>query len=129
MYFSFSLYMETGYFDVTGGNAETYDQWHHFVANLIGPQEREGIILFLDGNLLVSDTTLDDVEGPAGNGQVQIGRSYTDSNFEYGSVVIGEILFFNRVLESDEIEALFKQYAWSKNIKSRQISWCRHYIV
>ena len=121
--------METGYFDVTGRNAGTYDQWHHFVANLIGPQEGEGIILFLDGNLLVSDTTLGDVGRQAGNGQVQIGRSYTDSYLEYATVAIDEILFFNRILESDEIEALFKQYAWSKNIKSRQISWCRHYIV
>ena len=103
--------METGYFVVTGIVA-TYDEWHHFVADFFRTQQEDAIFLFLDGNLLVSDKTLVDDSGvPAGNGHVQIGRAYTDSDFEYGSVVIGEILFFNRVLKSDEIEALYKQYA------------------
>ena len=109
MYFSFALYLETGLFVATG-NAGSYDEWHHFVANFIGPQEGEGIMLFFDGNLLASVTTLVNLGGPAGNGLVQIGRASTDSNLEYGSVAIDELLFFNRVLETDEIQAMFKQY-------------------
>ena len=102
--------MDEGAFEIIGNTVVSYDEWHHFVANFIGPRDGEGIVLFLNGSLFDSTTTLKDISGPAGNGLVVIGRSYTDWDSDYSSVELDELLFFNRVLESHEIQDLYHQY-------------------
>ena len=108
---SFYLYMEEGAFEIFASTVISYDEWHHFVVNFIGPQDRDGVVLFLDGNLFDSDSTLNEILGPAGDGVVVIGRSYTDSDSNYCSVEVDELLFFNRVIQNYEIQALYQQHA------------------
>ena len=66
--------------------------------------------VFYDGHLL--DPSYSDVINPSppGNGQVVIGRHYVDGDYDYASVELDELVFFNRALEDQEIQALYQQH-------------------
>ena len=66
--------------------------------------------VFYDGALL--DPSYSDVINPSPpeNGQVVIGRHYVDGDYDYVSVELDELVFFNRALEDQEIQALYQYY-------------------
>ena len=68
---------------------------------------------YCDGTICDEDDdwSFDVITGP-GNGIVVIGRSYTNLHNGYAGVELDELLFFNRALEVQEVEALYQQYAW-----------------
>ena len=53
-----------------------------------------------------SATTTDAASHSSADGRIVVGRWYTDFDRDYG-VQVDELLFFNRVLNSDNINALY----------------------
>ena len=81
--------------------------WFHVVINYIGPNNGQGIRMFIDGSELMSDTAKDAWSFSAGDGMVVVGRDYTDADKEYASVQVDELIFFNQVLSNDHINKLY----------------------
>ena len=74
--------------------------------NYIGPNDGEGIKIFIDGVEVTSDTTKGGGSYPTGDGRIVVGRSETDYDFFYGSAQVDELLFFDRCLTLEEINVL-----------------------
>ena len=75
--------------------------WTHFLLNYIGPSNGDGIRVYSDG---VEESF------PAGNGRVVVGRFYTNRDAIYGSSEADELIYFNKALTTEEIEAVFDAY-------------------
>ena len=82
--------------------------WEHVVLNYIGPDDDEGIQIYLNGMQYATDDTKETDNYSPGDGRVVVGRYYT--NFyhedEYEGVSVDELLFFNTKLDSDQITAI-----------------------
>ena len=74
--------------------------------NYIGPNDGEGIRLFINGTEVARDTDKHRGPYPAGDGRIVVGKWLTDQDKWYKSVQVDELMFFNRFLSSDEIDAL-----------------------
>ena len=59
---------------------------------------------------VASDTTKTTESFPAGNGRVVVGRFYTNRDALYGSSEVDELIYFNKALTTEEIEAVFNAY-------------------
>ena len=59
--------------------------------------------MFLNGTLEKSDTTLYDDSYSGGDGQLVVGRLFTNSDKYYSSVDLDELYFFNTSLTQDQI--------------------------
>ena len=81
--------------------------WTHYVLNYIGPEDGQGIRIYLNGIETGSGMRLGSATYPVGNGRVIIGKYYTDMNgFRNLEFTIDELLFFNTKLSDEEIEEL-----------------------
>ena len=80
--------------------------WTHIVMNYIGPNNGEGIRTYYNGTEVGNDPTKTALSRSAGDGRIVVGREYTDRDGAYASVMVDELLFFNRHLLSDEITSL-----------------------
>ena len=91
----------------------TYNEWHHFASSFTRLSDGEIFNTYCDGTICDDDDddwSHDVTTGP-GNGLVVIGKSYTNVAVGFASVELDELLFFNRALEENEVEALYQQYA------------------
>ena len=109
-YYSYNIGLTDGYFMVT---ASKPTGWFHLVFNLIGLQDGDGITIYHNG-ADVGDGK-DKLGGgdpflPVGSGMVVVGRSLTSKNELYASVMVDELLFFNRYLSIEEIQMLYNMY-------------------
>ena len=85
----------------------TYSRWLHFVLNFIGPNDGEGIRIYLDGEMVQSVTAAGGFRIPPRHSRIIIGRSTIDSYFgRYASLQMDELLFFNQALSEEEIAML-----------------------
>ena len=80
--------------------------WTHIVLNYIGPNDGQGIRIFLNGEEEVSDTTKNGVTYLAGDGRIVVGRWYTDLDGNYASFQVDELLYFNAALASDDVQSI-----------------------
>ena len=80
-------------------------EWTHIVLNYIGPNDGQGIRIYLDGVLTGSDDTksLDRDPSPPGEGRIVVGREFTHFDDKYASVTLDELLIFNQTLSDQQI--------------------------
>ena len=73
--------------------------------NYIGPEDGEGIRIYIDGQPAGSSSSYDPLEpmAPSGDGRVIVGRYYTDDDSFYATVDVDELLFFNEALTDDQV--------------------------
>ena len=73
--------------------------------NYIGPDDDEGIRVYQNGvEMKPFDTQTSPSSNPVGAGRIVVGRSKTDTDKNYVSVQVDELIFFNHVLGMEEIE-------------------------
>ena len=104
LFFRFVIYVLDGDFftEVTPP-----DSWTHIVLNFIGPNNGQGIRVYVNGAEAASDTTKTSrLRNPA-DGRVYMGNSALE---KYTSVDVDELLFFNYML-SDQQVMLIKNVA------------------
>lgn len=75
--------------------------------NYIGPNDGQGIRVYYDGVQVDSATTTYAASQSTTDGMIVVGRWYTDFDREYSGVQVNELIFFDGVLSSDDINALY----------------------
>ena len=103
-YYRFSIGLLDGLFTTVILPIPT--DWTHVVLNYIGPEEGQGIQVYLDGVLAKSDDTKASVIFAAGDGRVAIGRTYPNLDGLYGDVNVDELLFFNEKLTGNQAQEI-----------------------
>ena len=106
-WFRIDVYTTTGDFSV---------QWprttglSHLVVNYDVNEDGDEIRVHWDGTLVASDQTKgSDSRFSVGDGKIVVGRLQTDNSLGFASVLIDELIFYNKVLSNDDIEGLFAQ--------------------
>ena len=82
-------------------------EWFHLVLNYIGPNDGEGIRLYLDAVEVSNDTSKSLESRSAGDGRIVVGRLSTNSNGNYASVQVDELIYFNRALTTAEVQLIY----------------------
>ena len=73
----------------------------------IGPNNGEGITLYIDGEQVASDTIKSGRSGSAEDGKIVVGRYFADRDERYSSVMVDELLFFNASLTNDDVQLIY----------------------
>ena len=81
--------------------------WTHLVLNYIGPNDGQGIKVYYDGAEVENDTIKCGGSRSAGDGRIVVGRIYTNSDEDYTSMQIDELIFFNKALSTTDIKLLY----------------------
>ena len=76
------------------------------VLNYIGPNDGEGIRLFVNGEEEASRPTRNDRQYSVGDGRIVVGRVNTNRNMAYSSVELHELVYFNTALTLRDIQLL-----------------------
>ena len=76
--------------------------WSHIVLNYLGPNNGQGIRMFINGAEVASSTTKTSSSKSAGDGRIVIGRWYTDRDQNYASVQVDELIFFDEALKPSQ---------------------------
>ena len=100
----FIVYVSNGHFltDVPSTSG-----WTHIVLNYIGHEDGQGIRIYTDGVQVGTETARSSGSDDAGDGRVAIGRwVLTMSNWQYTSLQLDELMFFNAKLTDSEITIL-----------------------
>ena len=73
-------------------------------------EDGDEIRVHWDGTLVASDQTKgSDSRFSVGDGKIVVGVLQTDNSLGFASVLIDELIFYNKVLSNDDIEGLFAQ--------------------
>ena len=78
-------------------------EWIHVVLNYIGPNDGQGIRIYLDGVLSDDTKSLDQDPSPQGEGRIVVGREFTHFDDKYASVTLDELLIFNQTLSDQQM--------------------------
>ena len=97
------VFVQDGLFKVASSNQQG---WTHIVLNYIGPNEFEGIRMFINGQEVEGTATKSGEPNSPGDGRIVVGRSYTDHDYYYGSMQVDEVIYFNKALSRDQISDL-----------------------
>ena len=100
----FRVYLLVGYF---GKDHPEPTGWTHIVLNYIGPNNGEGIKVFMDGKQVANDTTRYGGPRTAGDGRIVVGRRLTNEDKKYAGVQVDELIFFNAALSSDDVLSIY----------------------
>ena len=100
----FLLYLEDGV--LTTYHARQTG-WTHVVLNYIGPNNGEGIRMFIDGTEVASSTTKHGRSYSPGDGRIVVGRYYTNYDGNYASVQMDELIYFNAAMTSTEVQLIY----------------------
>ena len=104
--FRFTVYLTDRVFDTFSSEPSG---WTHIVMNYIGPNDGEGIRIYYNGTQVASGTNLiryfDQSVSKSGDGRIVVGRPFTDKDERYVSIQVDELIFFNRALTTDEVQA------------------------
>ena len=79
--------------------------WVHVVLNYIGPNNGEGIKVYVDG-VEEADVTKESLSYSAGDGKIILGRIFPNEDRSYRTFQIDELIFFNQTLTLEEIQML-----------------------
>ena len=86
-------------------------EWYHLVFNYIGTNNAEGITIYHDGAEVGSSTEKPLGSRNGGPGVVVLGRYFVQfQEINYASVMVDELLFFNKNLNPQEIQILYNMY-------------------
>ena len=104
--FRYDLFLLDGYFIASHSPPSG---WTHIVLNYIGPNNGQGIRIFVDGAEVRSDTDKVLPINPysAGDGRIVVGRRFTGTDEKYARVQIDELIYFNQALKESEIASLY----------------------
>ena len=80
--------------------------WTHVVMNYIGPEDGQGIRIYVDGIETGSDVTKIGYLSQPGEGRIVVGRLHTDQNENYASVEVDELMFFNATINDSQVTML-----------------------
>ena len=84
------------------------NEWVHEVINYVGPNNGDDFGIYHNGDFIFNVTlflTFTNQSIPS-DGRIVIGRTRTNVNFNYASVQVDELLFFNKNLTEQEIMML-----------------------
>ena len=85
--------------------------WYHLVFNYIGTTNAEGVVIYHDGVHVGSSTEKTSYARNTRPGVVVIGRYFVQLLEEgFASVVVDELLFFNRIITTDEVQILYNMH-------------------
>ena len=104
--FRVDVWLTDGYFYTSN---PTPTGWFHIVLNYIGPNNGEGIRMFINGAEVASKTTksVSSYTPSSGDGRIIVGRTFTNSYERYTSLQIDELVYFNQDLNTEEIIQLY----------------------
>ena len=71
-----------------------------------GPNEGQGFSVYHDGSLVKRDSTKAQKNHTESSGTVIIGKRFTDRDEDYGSVMVDELMFWDRELLPEEMQTL-----------------------
>ena len=83
-------------------------EWFHLILNYLGPVE--GISIYYDGEKLMIDHNIYPPKNNPGTGVVVIGRSSPLQDGAYSSVVMDDLMLFNRKLTAEKIQILYTHH-------------------
>ena len=75
--------------------------------NYLGPNNGEGIEIYYNGTEVKSDGVKQARSMSSGDGRIVVGRHYTDQDWEYASVQVDELIYFNAALSSDHVQSIY----------------------
>ena len=102
----YQTYFRTNYIKVEISTVPT--EWYHLVFNYIGSSNEDGVAIYHDGMVVGSNTQVS-YNTNAGQGVVVLGRYFVHTlEQDFASVMVDELLFFNRKLTSTEVQILFE---------------------
>ena len=86
----------------------TPNQWFHVVFNYFGPEpDEKGYTVYHNGDQVTSQFFIEnDSRAPQKDAEIVIGRRFTGVDGFYSSLIVDELLFFNRDLSGREITNL-----------------------
>ena len=96
--------MKDGYFTI---ELPMPARWVHVTLNYIGPENGQGIRIYLDGTEVGSRTTKTVLARVAGDGRIVVGRRFTNQDMDYANVQVDELNFFNQSLTSAEVQSIY----------------------
>ena len=105
------MYLATDFMIVTISINPT--DWFHMVFNYIGgsPTRGDSVIIYHDGAEVGSNTQKTQKVRNTGPGVVVIGRYFVQFQEQYfASVMLDELLFFNRYLTAQEVQILYNMH-------------------
>ena len=85
-------------------------EWFHLVLNYLGPDPDHGVDIYQYGEDLMIDDNIVPNTSPSGTGVVVIGKSSPKADRGYSSIMVDEVMFFNRKLTMDEIGILYNMH-------------------
>ena len=107
-YFRYEVHLPTFNIKVTISTVPT--EWYHLVFNYIGTKDAEGVTIYHDGTEVGSSTQKTSFTRSTGPGVVVIGRYFVQYLEDFfASVMVDELLFFNRYLTGQEVEILYNE--------------------
>ena len=84
--------------------------WFHLVVVYLGPNNGQGLVVYINGTKKGIDTLRYEDIHPAGNGELVIGRRHTDLDHSYTSVAVDVLTLWNRELSAQEIKNLYQMF-------------------
>ena len=80
-------------------------EWFHVVLNYLGPDQ--GLAIYHDAVEMVNGSQIFAHDHSAGPGVVVVGRYFPLTDDLYASLMMDELMFFNRKLILEEIQVLY----------------------
>ena len=80
--------------------------WFHLVVVYLGPNNGQGLVVYINGTQERRKTTKHDDSRQPSNGQLVIGKKTTNGDYFYSSVAVDELTLWNRQLTAQEVEDL-----------------------
>ena len=103
------MYFRTEYIRIIIPTVPT--EWYHLVFNYVGTNNAEGVTIYHDGVEVGSNTQKTPYYNNAGSGIVVLGRYYVQAlEQSFASVMVDELLFFNRYLTEEEVQILYNMH-------------------
>ena len=103
----YHVYFRTTYIRVDVSTIPT--DWYHLIFNFFGASDAEGVAIHHNG-VKIGSNRLAQYTNAAGQGVVVLGRYNVRADRDFGSVMVDEMLFFNRHLTSQEIQILYNMH-------------------
>ena len=81
--------------------------WIHMMVSYSGQSNAETIEIYINGVLMASSNDTSNHPHGTGNGQIVLGRYYTNSHQLYQNVMLDELAFFNTALSEQSAAMLY----------------------
>ena len=106
----YQVYFRTEYIKMIISTIPT--EWYHLVLNYIpaSPTSSDSVVIYHDGAEAGRSTEKVSYNTNAGSGVVVIGKYFVQSELDFATVMVDELLFFNRHLTEGEAQILYNMH-------------------